>query len=60
MSYYAMSARCQVYKNVFTFDLLFPFEGTLTEGHAMSSSSTALSEILPLDILRSTVAPVKI
>ena len=35
MSCYVMSARCQAYKNVFTFDPLFLFEGTLTEEPAL-------------------------
>ena len=57
---YVMPARCQAYKNAFTFDPLCLFEGTSTEGPATSSSSQApKSEILPLDILRSTVAPAK-
>ena len=54
-----MSARCKAYKSTFTFDPLFLFEGTSTEGPATSSSSGAPSEILPLDVLRSTVAPAK-
>ena len=45
--------------NVFTFDPLFLFESTSTERPATSSSSPAPSEILPLDVLRSTVAPAK-
>ena len=59
MSKSVMSARCQAYKNAFTFDPLFLFEGTSTEGPATSSSSPAPSKILPLDVLRSTVAPGK-
>ena len=54
-----MSARCQVYKNPFTFDSLFLFNDTLTEGPVTFSSSPAPSEILPLDVLRSIVAPAK-
>ena len=52
-----MPARCQAYKNAYTFDPLFLFEGMSTEGPA--TSSPAPSEILPLDVLRSTVAPAK-
>ena len=59
MSCYIMSARCQAYKNAFTFDPLFLFEGTSTEGPATSSSSPAPSEILPFDVLRSAAAPAK-
>ena len=36
---------------------LIPFEGMPTVGPATSSSSPAPREILPLDVLRSTVAP---
>ena len=54
-----MPARCQACKNLFTFDPLFLFEGTSTEGPATSFSSPVPSEILPLDVLRSTVAPAK-
>ena len=50
---------CQSYKNAFTFDPLFLFEGTSTGGPATSSSCPAPSEILLLDVLRSTVAPAK-
>ena len=57
MSSYVMSARCQANKNAFAFDSLFLFEGTSTEEPATSSSSPAPSEILPLDVLRATVAP---
>ena len=46
--------------NASTFDPLFLFEGTSTEGPATSSSSAAPSEILLFDILRSTVTPAKI
>ena len=59
MSCYVMSARCQAYKNAFTFDPLFLSEGPSTEGPATSSSSPEPSQILPIDALRSTVAPVK-
>ena len=59
MSCYVMSARCQADKNAFTFDPLFLFEGTSSERTATSSSSPAPSEILLLDVLRSTVAPAK-
>ena len=59
MSCYAISARCQAYKNAFTFDPLLPFEGTPTEGPATSSLSPVPRETLPLDVLRSTVAPAK-
>ena len=52
-----MSGRCQADKNAFPFDPLFLFEVTSTEGPTTSSSSPAPSEILPLDVLRSTVAP---
>ena len=54
-----MSAKCQTYKNAFTFDPLFLFEGTSTEGPTTSSSFPAPSEILPLDVLTSPVAPAK-
>ena len=54
-----MSARCQAYKNAFTFDPLFLFEGTSSERTATSYSSPGPSEILLLDVLRSTVAPAK-
>ena len=60
MSCYVMSAKWQAYKNTFTFDPLFLFEGTSTEGPATSSSSPVPSEILPLDVLKSTVAPAKV
>ena len=60
MSCYVMPARCQAYKGAFTIDPLFLFEGTSTEGPATSSSSPAPSEILPIDVLRSTVAPAKV
>ena len=43
--------------NVFTFDPLFLFESTSNDRPATSSSSPEPSEILPLDVLRSTVAP---
>ena len=56
---YVMSTRCQAYKNAFTFDPLFLFEVAPTEGHATSSSSPGPSKILPLDVLRSIVAPAK-
>ena len=59
MSCYVMSARFQAYKNAFTLDPLFLFEGTSTEGTASSSSSPAPSKILPLYVLRSTVALAK-
>ena len=45
-----MSARFQTSQNAFTFDPLFVFEGTSTEGSANYSSSPALSEILPVDV----------
>ena len=45
-------------QNAFTFDPLL-FEGTSTEGTATFSSSAAPREILPFDVLRSTVAPAK-
>ena len=54
---FLMSGRCQADKNAFPFDPLFLFEVTSTEGPTTSSSSPAPSEILPLDVLRSTVAP---
>ena len=54
-----MPASCQAYKNAFIFDPLFLFQGTSSEGTATSSSSPAPSEILLLDVLRSTVAPAK-
>ena len=54
-----MSARCQTCKNAFTFDPLFLFEGALNEGPATSYSSPEPSKILPLDLLRSAVAPAK-
>ena len=54
-----MPARCQAYKNAFTIDPLFLIEGTSTEIPATSSSSPVASEILPLDVLRSTEAPAK-
>ena len=38
---YVMSAGSQTYKNAYTFDPLFLFEGTLSEGPATSSSSPA-------------------
>ena len=59
MSCYVISATCRAYKNAFTFDPLFLLEGTSTEGPATSTSSPAPSEILPLDGLRSAVAPAK-
>ena len=59
MSCYVMSARFQAYKNAFTFDPLFLFECTSTEGPATSSSPPAPNKILPLGTLRSTVAPAK-
>ena len=46
-------------QNAFTFDPLLLFEGTSTEGTAAFSSSAAPREILPLDVLRLTVAPAK-
>ena len=54
-----MSARCQAFENAFTFDPLFPFERTSTEGSATSSSFAARSETLPFDLPRSTVALAK-
>ena len=54
-----MPVKCQAYKNAFTIDSLFLLEGTSAEGPATSSSSPAPSEIMPLDVLRSTVAPGK-
>ena len=59
MSCYVLSARCQAYKNAFTFDPLFLLEGKSTERPAASYSSPAPGEILPLDVLRSTVSPAK-
>ena len=59
MSCYFMLARCQPYKNAFTFDPLFLFEGLSAERPATSSSSPAPSEILLLHVLRSTVGPAK-
>ena len=59
MSCYVMSARFQVYKNALPFDPLFLSKGTSAEGLATFSSSPAPSEILPLDVLRSTVVPAK-
>ena len=56
---YVLSARCQAYKNAFTFDPLFLLEGKSSEIPATSYSSPAPSEILPLDVLRSAVAPAK-
>ena len=56
---HVMSARCQSYKNTFTFDPLLLFVGTPTEGPATSSPSPEPSNILPLDVLRSTVVPAK-
>ena len=44
-----MPARCQAYRNAFTFDPLFLFEVTSTEGPTTSSLSPAPSEILPSD-----------
>ena len=55
MSCYVVSTRCQAYKNAFTFDPLFLFEGTSAEGPATSSSSQAPSKILPRDVLRCTM-----
>ena len=52
-----MSARYQAYKNAF--HSLFLFEGTSAERPATSSSSPEPGEMLPLDVLRSTVAPDK-
>ena len=46
-------------QNAFTFDPWLLFEGTSTEGTAAFSSSAAPREILPLDVLRLTVAPAK-
>ena len=54
-----MSGRCQTKKTAGTFDPLLLFEGVSTEGTAIFSSSPALSEIFPLDVLRSTLAPAK-
>ena len=45
---YAMAERCQAFENAFTFDPLFPFERTPTEGSATSSSFPAPSETLHL------------
>ena len=59
VSCYVMSARCQTYKNSFTFDPLFLFEGMSTEEPATYSSPPEPSKILPLDVLRSTLAPAK-
>ena len=46
-------------QNAFTFDPLLLFEGTSTERTTTFSSSAAPRETLPLDVLRSTVAPAK-
>ena len=54
-----MSGRCQAKKTAFTFDPLLLFEGASMEGTAIFSSSPALSEIFPLDVLRSTLASAK-
>ena len=59
MSCYVISARCQAYKNAYTFNPVLLFEGTSTERPATSSSSQAPSKILSLDVLRSAVAPAK-
>ena len=59
MPCYVLSARCQAYKNAFTFDPLFLHEGKSTERPATSYSSPAPGEVLPLDVLRSTVSPAK-
>ena len=59
MSCYVMSARCQAYKNAYTFNPVFLFEYTSTKRPATSSSSPAPSKILPLDVLRSAVTPAK-
>ena len=45
---YVMSERCQAFENAFTFDPLFPFERTPTEGSATSSLFPAPSETLHL------------
>ena len=47
MSCFVITARCQAYKSAFAFDPLFLI------------SSPAPGDILPLDVLRSTVAPAK-
>ena len=50
MSCYVMPVKCQAYKNAFTIDSLFLLKGTSAEGPATSSSSSAPSEIMPLDV----------
>ena len=44
-----MSARCEAYKNTFTFDFFF-FEGTTTEEPTTSSLSPTPNEKLPRDM----------
>ena len=59
MSFFVISPRCQACKNAFIFDPLFLFEVTSIQGPATSSLSTASSEILLLNVLRSTKTPTK-
>ena len=59
MLFYAMLERCKAYKNPFTFNPSFLFEGRSTEGPATFSSSTAPNKMLALDALRSAVTPAK-
>ena len=59
MSCYVMSTRFQAYKNGFFFNSLFLFEGMSTKRPATFSSSAAPGKILPLNVLRSTLAPDK-
>ena len=54
-----MSTRFQAYKNGFFFNSLFLFEGMSTKRPATFSSSAAPGKILPLNVLRSTLAPDK-
>ena len=56
---FVMSARCQACKNEFTFNPLFFFESTSTEGPTAFSSSPAPSQILSLDAQKLTAAPAK-
>ena len=56
---FVMSARCQACKNEFTFNPLFFFESTSTEGPTAFSSFPAPSQILPLDAQKLTAAPAK-
>ena len=54
-----MLARFQAYKIPLKFNPSFLFEGTSTEGPAASSSCHVPIGILPLDVIRSTVASAK-